>query len=290
VKTKEVVIDALLSLFEKYQIPATWATVGHLFLDRCSSVDGVKHPDMPRPTHSWFKQDWYILDPASNIEQDPIWYGRDVVEKIKAAEPRQDIGCHSFSHTIFGDNGCSEKVAEAEIAKCVGLAQEMGIELKSFVFPRSQEGHHHLLSKFGFSCYRASRPGWFNLLEGQAKRVAKLLNDLLVIPPSCAVVEEKIHGLWNISASAYYRPTYGSAKIIPVASRVRQSVRGIAKAISSKGVFHLCLHPCDLAFETESLIGGLDRILRCAYQAKKDGSLDLFSMAQFAEYLESNRR
>jgi hypothetical protein len=30
-------VPTLLDLFDKYQIPATWATVGHLFLNECSS-------------------------------------------------------------------------------------------------------------------------------------------------------------------------------------------------------------------------------------------------------------
>lgn len=287
IQTRRKVIDALLRLFKEYQVPATWAIVGHLFLDHCEAVDGVKHSDMPRPIHSWFKDDWYACDPISNIERDPVWYGRDIVEKIMTAEPRQYIGCHSFSHAIFGDKGCSAEVAEAEIAKCVALAQEMGIELKSFVFPRSQEGHHQILRNYGFSCYRASRPGWFNVFNGQVQRLAKFINDMLIIPPSCAVVKEKLPGLWSISASVYYRPGYGFGSIIPVTFRVRQSIKGIAKAISTKGVFHLCLHPSSLGIKTEPLMDGLRRILQYADQRRQEGKLDLLSMAQLAEHLET---
>ena len=39
-----VAIDALLQLLETYEISATWAMVGHLFLDSCTTADGVKHP------------------------------------------------------------------------------------------------------------------------------------------------------------------------------------------------------------------------------------------------------
>jgi peptidoglycan/xylan/chitin deacetylase (PgdA/CDA1 family) len=287
IQTRGAVIDALLRLFQEYQVPATWAVVGHLFLDRCEAKDGVKHPDMPRPLHSWFKEDWYTCDPASTLEQDPVWYGRDVVEKIMAVQPQQDIGCHSFSHVIFADEGCSAEVAKAEIAQCVALAQEMGIQLKSFVFPRSQEGHHRILRDYGFSCYRALRPGWFNAFNGQAQRVARFVNDILSIAPRCAVVEEKLPGLWNISASAYYRPAYGFGGIIPLASRVRQSIKGITKAISDKGVYHLCLHPWNLGIKTEPMINGLKKILQYADQGRQGGQLDILSMAQLAKQLGS---
>lgn len=284
------VVDTLLSLFHEYQVPATWAIVGHLFLDHCEAVDGVKHPDMPRPTHSWFKEDWYAYDPASNIETDPLWYGRDIVEKVMVAEPRQDIGSHSFSHVIFGDEGCSPEVAEAEIAKCVALAQEIGIELKSFVFPRSRGGHYQILRKYGFSCYRAPRPGWFNAFSGQARRLAKFIDDMLALPPSCATVEEQLPGLWGISASAYYRPANGFGTIIPMASRVHKSIKGIDKAMSTKGVFHLCLHPCSLGVKTEPLVGGLQKILQYADEQRQKGKLDLLSMSQLAEHLKASSK
>lgn len=287
VQTRRVVIDALLHLFQEYQVSATWAVVGHLFLDHCRAIDGVKHPDMPRPAHRWFKGDWYARGPASTIESDPIWYGRDIVKKIMAAEPRQDIGCHSFSHVIFGDQGCSAQVAEAEVAKCVALAQEMGINLKSFVFPRNQEGHHQILRKHRFSCYRASQPGWANMSNGQAQRWVRFCRDLLGISPPCAVVEEKLPGLWGISASAYYRPAHRFGSIIPVRSRICQSIKGIAKAVDTRGIFHLYLHPSSLGFKTGLLIDGLRRILQHADQKRQEGKLDLLSMAQLAEILET---
>ena len=51
-------IDILLNLFQKHNIPATWAVVGHLFLDHCECEDGIPHKEMPR-----FKEDWYSADP-----------------------------------------------------------------------------------------------------------------------------------------------------------------------------------------------------------------------------------
>ena len=41
-------VDILLNLFEKHNIPATWAIVGHLFLDHCECEDGIQHLDTCR--------------------------------------------------------------------------------------------------------------------------------------------------------------------------------------------------------------------------------------------------
>lgn len=101
-------IDVLLNLFEKYDIPATWAIVGHLFLDHCEKEDGIAHKNMPKS-----KEDWYDCDPCTDIHRDPLYYGKDIVEKIISSPVGHEIGYHSFSHVVFSE--CSREVAEAEI-------------------------------------------------------------------------------------------------------------------------------------------------------------------------------
>src|SRR6185312_13210587 len=90
------IVARLLALFQKYDVKVTWATLGHLFLDHCELDEGVKHPDMPRAKHSWFPADWYTYDPCKDLHAEPLWYGRDMVEMILKAEPRHEVGSHSF--------------------------------------------------------------------------------------------------------------------------------------------------------------------------------------------------
>ena len=137
-------IDILLNLFKKHNIPATWAVVGHLFLDHCECEDGIPHKDMPR-----FKDDWYSTDPCTDIQKDPLYYGRDIVDKILSNRIEHEIGYHSFSHVVFSE--CSRKVAEAEIKMVNKLAKEFGITLKSFVFPENKVGHIDVLRENGFN-------------------------------------------------------------------------------------------------------------------------------------------
>src|ERR1700755_703840 len=99
--------------------------------------------------------------PGPPLAAEPLWYGRDMVEKILAAEPKHDVGSHSFSHVIFGDAGCTREVAEAEVRKCVELAGAMGLKLESFVFPRNQLGHLDVLREQGFRITRGAAPFWF---------------------------------------------------------------------------------------------------------------------------------
>ena len=44
-KTRENV-PKILNLCEIYDIPITWATVGHLFLSNCKRVNKIAHPEI----------------------------------------------------------------------------------------------------------------------------------------------------------------------------------------------------------------------------------------------------
>lgn len=83
VKKERVVIEKLLKLFKKYNIPATWAAVGKL-----SEKD----------------KKW----------SGPLWYGKDIINWIRK-DKIHEIGSHSYSHEIFTE--ISKEKAEEEIKK-----------------------------------------------------------------------------------------------------------------------------------------------------------------------------
>src|SRR5450759_3564830 len=141
-KTRDAIYD-LLSLFERHCVPATWAVVGHLFLDAC---DG-HHDDLFAE-----EQSWQSYDPGSDIRSDPLYYGRDLIEAIMGNKVEHEIGYHSFSHVRF--SACTEAVAEAEIVGGINLAKEFGIRLRSFVFPGNDVNHLNLLKKYNFATFR----------------------------------------------------------------------------------------------------------------------------------------
>ena len=45
------IIDRTLPMLERYEVAATWAVVGHLFLRSCvRGASGLAHPELVRPT------------------------------------------------------------------------------------------------------------------------------------------------------------------------------------------------------------------------------------------------
>jgi peptidoglycan/xylan/chitin deacetylase (PgdA/CDA1 family) len=282
------IVDRLLALFQKYGVPVTWATLGHLFLDHCDEHDGVKHPDMPRPRHSWFAEDWYAYDPCQNLRTAPLWYGRDMVLKILAAEPKHDVGSHSFSHVIFSDPGCTKEVAEAEIGKCVELARALDLKMESFVYPRNELGHLDVLRRHGFSVTRGRMPFWFAKFRSRmVRRAAHVLDDALAITPDCGWPEKSPTGLWVTPVSMFLQSMDGARRLIPANSRVRKGIRGIERAVREKSLFHLSFHPTEnLCYRTDSMFRTLERIICHAARRRDEGLLRVMTMADIGRFCE----
>jgi len=273
-RERELVIGRLLDLFAELRIEATWCVVGHLFLDHCKPSQGVKHPEIVPPKHAWHP-DWFALDPCSDEEHAPLYYGRSLIEKIKACSVMQEIGSHSFSHVIFGDPGCSRATAESELRACVAAAAPLGVALQSFVFPRNEPGHLDVLRDAGFTVFRGRDAHWYTrpIVPENVRRAAHLLDVVLAREPPTVVPRLTAEGLWDVPGSMIYLPAHGVRRFIPRSRRVKAAIRGLDAAVRDRRVFHLWFHPTNLADEVEMMFGGLREILEHARALADAGDL-----------------
>ena len=278
---REIVIDRLLDLFAEYEIAATWCVLGHLMLDHCAPKSAQKHPEIERPRHSWHEQDWFVNDPAGTEQTDPLFYARSLIEKIRSCPTTQEIGCHSFSHVIFGDPGCSHKTAESEISASVRAARQIGIEMRSFAFPRNEVGHLDVLKKFGFACYRGPETNWYahRLWPAAIKRLCHLWDVIAAKTPDLVLPEHNEFGIWNLPGSMIFFPAHGLRRYIPISRRVKRAIKGLNAAVKQRKIFHLWFHPTNFADETEAMFSGLRRVLEHASSLRSRGEIAIRPMA-----------
>ena len=157
-------VPVILELCEKFNIPVSWMTVGHLFLENCSKENGIPHADLPRLAHfenEFWKfegDDWFEYDPCSNYKDAPEWYAPDLIEMILQSKVKHEIGCHTFSHIDCRDGVCPAGLFEAEVKECQKIAAKFNIELKSFVHPGHTIGNLDKLAEMGFTSFQ-SDPG-----------------------------------------------------------------------------------------------------------------------------------
>jgi peptidoglycan/xylan/chitin deacetylase (PgdA/CDA1 family) len=265
-------VDILLRLFEKHKVPATWATVGHLFLERCDRAEGVPHPGMPR-----FRDNWYNGDPCTDITRDPLYYGKDIVERALSSSVGHEIGYHSFSHVIFSE--CSREVALAEVGIAGKLGREFGIKIKSFVFPENKIGHIDVLREKGFMIYRGKNITRYSPDQRLPGRKINAAIDRIIAPP---VEPSWKEGIWEIESSMFFCDHQIGRSLLP---RARL---GLDRTIKSNKVFHVWLHPDNL-FDYPSLRNDLDRFLKIVSEKRDKGLLEVMTMGTFAQSLRNKK-
>jgi peptidoglycan/xylan/chitin deacetylase (PgdA/CDA1 family) len=279
-------VRALVELLDEFQVPATWAIVGHLFLGSCTrSHDGRAHPEIVRPKYEWYQGDWLRADPCTDRLRDPLWYGDDILDVIQGARAGHEIACHSFSHLVYGDAGCVQGAAMSDLRACLAAAAKRGVTLRSFVFPRNREGHHTLLREHGFIAFRGEEPAWWCALPGPAKRAGHLFDQVGGRTPPISKPSEKVPGLWNLPGSLLLLHRHGVRRYVPLAVRRRRIHRGLVEAVRTRGLFHLWFHPHNLSFDRAGLFQVLRDGLLEAVRLRDRGLLDIRTMASLAEEL-----
>ena len=284
-------ITPLLALFDRYDIPATWAVVGHLMLEKClRNRHGLAHPDLiPHAYYSWFPRDWYCFDPCTTVDSAPAWYAPDIVEWIRRSRVRHEIGSHSFGHIYYGDPECTPPVAVADLTAALEIAARQGIVLKSFVFPRNQVGHLDILKSFGMRSYRGAEPPLIHAGNRAIQRTIHFLDQLLALRPRTVRAEETLPGLWNLPGNHFFIARDGMRRMIPMASRVLKGKRGITHAVKTGGLYHLWFHPFNLNEDTEAMLSGLAAIFEYAHRMREQGLLEILTMDDYARRLEHEK-
>ncbi len=286
-KSERGIIDDLLGLVERYEIRATWAMVGHLFLTNCRPGDGVAHPEIVRPGYPWLDRDWFDRDPLSDAATSPLYYAPDYVEKIQDCPVPQEVASHGFSHMMAGDEGCSEACFESELRASRAAAEELGIDLRSFVYPRNSTGHTELLAKHGFRAFRGRTPSRFGTVPGVARTLLRGID--AVRPLAGSVVRPReTAGLWDIPATHFYGSRLRPRRSGEAHAAFRRALRRLRQASDKGGLFHLWFHPHDIAGDPGSALAGLDVLFQEVARLRDDGTVRSVTMGELAAELDGD--
>jgi peptidoglycan/xylan/chitin deacetylase (PgdA/CDA1 family) len=281
------VIDAILDLFTRYRIAATWAIVGHLFLDACGDDGGDPHPDLVPPAYDWLDEGWLAVDPRSTIEAAPHWYGRDIVDAVLACPVPQEVGSHSFSHVIVDDPACTPEVFGSELAVAGRVAADRGVELRSFVYPRNSIGQIERLAEHGYRSYRGGRPAApFAGRRGWQRRALTLVDKLRPLPGSATLPARHGSGVWNVPQTYLFAPATTGRRLPPALWARRPRAR-LRQAARDRSLFHLWFHPYNVTADPERALAALEVVCREAARLRDAGRLDVLTMGALADRLDS---
>lgn len=258
-------VPMILATMDAYGIPATWATVGHLFLERCErTAGGIAHAEVGRTPHfenaywRFTSGDWFQVDPCTDYRRDPAWYAPDLIEKILHAKVQHEIACHSFDHGGFGDY-CPAEVAASKIDACLHAMKPFGLMPKTWVFPGNDVGNFAVLARKGFRTVRS-------------------------FPVKKAEISLPIRrrdGMWELHESS---PVDLEGEGWHLDERLARLKKYVDKAAATKLAAHIWFHPSLPADQMNGLLFPLFRY--CAEQREK-GLVDVLTNDQLVDATEA---
>jgi hypothetical protein len=280
--THDIGVPNLLNLLTGNGISASWAVVGAMMHPCLPDVSGLPEVHYPH-----FSKPWFGYVPAGGDESThPEWFGASLVEMIKSAKPKQEVGFHSFSHVPFGWRGMTRERAIAEFQYCAQTARELGIPTTCFVFPRNSVAYLGDLRDAGFTCYRDIDEQPVRFANARLTSLGMILADFAGISPRTVEPSLK-EGIVSIPGSLLIRFASGWRKYIPDSSRLRRLRKGLELVRRSRGVFHVWFHPENLYAEWPRLENVVARFLEELGILVRDGDLRCLTMGQLASEFQT---
>jgi len=277
-------VPTILRLLDERGLRATFVFVGHLFLDHCERTEGRPHPEMPRPSYPWWRDDWYAHDPCTDEARAPDWYGRTLVEAARLSPGAHEIGAHGFSHAIFEEAHCPAAVAEAEFRAAREAAAAVGVDARSFVYPQNVVGHRRLLAAAGYACFRAPDGGAPQRAgpPGGAGRALRFARHLSAAEPPVGR-PRRVDGVVEIPSSMPVVGGEGVRSLITRAARVKRVERGLEAARRDGAVFHLWTHPHAFSGRSEPLYDAFASSLDAVAALRDRGDIEVLTMGEAAD-------
>lgn len=261
------VVNETLERFAAAGVAATWATVGFLFAAR--RQHWAEHMPAVRPDYARPELDPFSEPTGDDEASDPAHYGRSLVEAILRT-PRQEVGTHTYAHYYCLDDRAGPVAFEADLASAVAIAADLGVTLRSIVFPRNQvhPGCLEVLPRHGIRSYRGNAalggPGARrDPLSQRLHRSLRFADAYLPLTGSQAYPFTEITaqpGPRNVRASMFLRAHYPRRLVLGDLHH-RRIVAGMRHAAREGRVFHLWWHPHNFAAHPERAFAFLDALL-----------------------------
>ena len=263
------VIKRMVKLFHKYGVHATFATVGMIMLkDKKEAINMA--PDK-KPSYLRVEASPYSNNYIQQIkpEHESMSFAPQQV-KVLETDPNIEVGTHTYCHYYCWEPGQTIDEFEADMQKSVEAARNLGVTLKSVVFPKNQVSDEHLAvcAKYGITSYRGNALKYFNepksKWEGIKNRICRLLDAYINVGGMTSIPYDKLErkeGMLNVCASRMLRP-YSPKLSFLEGLRLRRIRKEMIYAANNGEIYHLWWHPHNFGANMAENIGFLENVLK----------------------------
>ena len=283
-------VPLLLYHFKKYDINATFATVGFLFFQNKNALN----KNLPSKKPDYFNSglspyNGHIQSIGKDEIDDPFHFGASLVDQI--LEARQEIGSHSFSHFYCLEKGQSTQDFREDLLAAKKIAEQKGIDLRSFVFPRNQYNEQYIntCAEMGFTSFRGNEKSWLFSSETLGpfmnfRRPFRLLDSYINISGNNCYSFKDLKGykIVNIPSSRFLRPYSKSFKAFENL-RLKRITDSMSYAAKKGLVYHLWWHPHNFGINQSENFSFLEKILRHYKKLNEKFSFESVNMQQLTK-------
>lgn len=280
IRAEREAIRRVLEVFKKYELRATWAVVGHLFREKIEVKEGRAVPEMPRPVMKGETRDWFAHLVGA---PEAAWCAADAIAMIRAAQPEQEIGSHSFGHVLYDEQRANADAIAADVRLAKATHEAHGLAFESFVFPCNCIGFRGMLRDAGIRVYRGHTRRWYDGVRPNALwRLMNLVTHALGmrVPVVEAVRDE--YGLVNVGDSMLLYHRQGLRRLITPWAQERMARGGLEAAAREKKIFHVWFHPSNIAWRMDEQCEVLEAIMAHARALIQRGELENATMGELA--------
>ena len=288
------VIKRLTNVFNKFQVHATFATVG-LIMQR-NKEEAISHFPLSIPSYKNKKLSPYNNNFINRIpkKDEHLYFAHDLIDFLKK-QSFIEIGTHTYSHYYCWEEGQTVEQFKDDLKKSIDVALSNGIKIDSIVFPRNQVSPLYLdiCKQYGIKAYRGNALKYFeepkNKWAEMSSRLLRLIDAYINIGGKTTIPYNHINmseSPLNIRASRFLRP-YNSKLSMFEWLRLYRIKREMKYAAKHQEIYHLWWHPHNFGQNIDKNISFLTEILQYYQYYHKKYGMQSFTMNELFEYLKN---
>lgn len=292
IRQVRTVINRLLELFQKYDVHATFATVGLIFCsDKTEALSQFPSqiPSYNNVLRSPYR-DGYIESINPNYEY--LYFAPDVIAHLKTY-PNIEIGTHTYSHYYCWEKGQTISQFEADMEMACKVAKASDVVLQSIVFPRNQVTKEYLTvcAKYGIRTFRGNPRKYFDETTNRFKilyqKIARLLDTYVNWGGNTTYPYTEIdrnESPINVPASRMLRPYMRNLRIFE-GLRLRRIKKEMQYAAKHHELYHLWWHPHNFGANMEENLSFLENVLKCYWKCHQKEGMKSMTMNEIYKFV-----
>lgn len=248
------VVPALLELFHKYDVHATWAVVGFLLFDDRAELLANLPKVRPFYKNKYLSPYEDLPSIGENETEDGLHFAASLVRQITAT-PYQELGTHTFSHYYCLENGQIPDDFRGDLCAAQKVAAKFNSKIVSIVFPRNQCSFPHLqvCAEHGVLAYRGNETEWYyheqehRVYRQWHRRLFRLMDAYVNLSGdnTYLIPDDNVLPM-NLPSSRYLRSFTKKLRFLEPL-RLQRILTSMTSAARNGQIFHLWWHPEDFS-------------------------------------------